>query len=88
MASQRNGTLYVGMTNDLVRRCYEQREAIVPGFTKTYRVRRLVWFESHETPLAAIAREKAVKKWRRKWKLDLIEASNPQWRDLFDEIAC
>ena len=87
MASKRNGTLYIGVTNDLVRRSYEHCEGLAPGFTRTYSVTRLVWFEQHETALAAIAREKALKKWRRSWKLELIEAANPQWRDLFDDIA-
>ena len=87
MASQRNGTLYIGVTNDLVRRGHEHREGLAPGFTRQHGVKRLVWYEIHETARAAITREKALKKWRRAWKLDLIEKNNPQWRDLFDEIA-
>ncbi|HZD24659.1 MAG TPA: GIY-YIG nuclease family protein [Alphaproteobacteria bacterium] len=87
MASRRNGTLYIGMTNDLVRRAFEHRKGLVPGFTKRYGVGRLVWYESHDTALAAIQREDTMKHWSRAWKLALIEAMNPDWRDLFDEIA-
>ena len=79
LASRRHGTLYVGVTNDLIRRVYEHRIKAVPGFTKQYRVDRLVYFEIFDDPVAAITREKQVKKWRRDWKIALIEAENPDW---------
>ena len=82
LASQRNGTLYVGVTSDLIRRVQEHREGLVPGFTKRHAVKLLVYFEAHRDINEAILREKCIKRWRRKWKLDLIEAQNPQWRDL------
>jgi putative endonuclease len=87
MASSPNGTLYLGVTNNLIRRAYEHREGLVEGFTKRYDITRLVYFEQHETPLAAIQREKNIKHWSRKWKIDLISTQNPGWRDLFDEIT-
>ena len=87
VASDRNGTLYVGVTNDLVRRVYEHKNKILRGFTSQYGVDRLVWFEVYDDPTNAIAREKDIKKWRRAWKLRLIEQSNPQWVDLYDQIS-
>jgi putative endonuclease len=87
LTSDRNGTLYVGVTNDLVRRVYEHKSKVVRGFTKRYGVDRLVWFEVYDDPTNAIAREKDIKKWRRAWKLRLIEQSNPQWLDLYDQIS-
>jgi putative endonuclease len=87
VASRRNGTLYVGMTDDLARRAFEHRKGIVSGFTKRYGVKSLVWFEMHDDREAAIFRERQIKKWNRVWKLELIEKLNPRWRDLFDEIA-
>jgi putative endonuclease len=81
LASGRNGTLYVGVTNDLISRVHEHREGLVPGFTKRYGVKPLVYFEEHSDINEAILREKRVKRWRRRWKLALIEAQNPQWRD-------
>jgi putative endonuclease len=87
LANAPNGTLYVGVTNDLVRRVYEHREGLADGFTKRYEVKNLVFFEQHETPAAAIQREKNIKHWPRKWKVDLICTVNPHWRDLFEEIA-
>jgi len=87
LASRRNGTLYVGVTNDLIRRVYEHKIKAVPGFTSTYRVDRLVWFECYEEPISAITREKELKKWRRDWKISLIETDNPDWHDLFDAIS-
>ena len=87
LASKRNGTLYIGMTNDLIRRINEHKHDLVAGFTKQYGVHRLVWYETADTPLAAITREKQLKKWNRVWKLRLIEAMNPDWKDLYDEIA-
>jgi putative endonuclease len=82
MASARNGTLYIGVTNDMARRCYEHREGLVPGFTKKYDVKILVWFEEHGDIREAILREKRIKKWERAWKLRLIESVNPAWNDL------
>ena len=87
LASGRNGTLYLGVTNDLVRRVYEHKNKVVRGFTKQYGVDRLVWFETYDDPTNAIAREKDIKKWRRAWKLRLIERSNPQWVDLYEQIS-
>jgi len=87
LASERNGTLYLGVTRDLVRRVYEHKTKAKPGFTKRYGVQRLVWFEVYDDPTNAITREKDIKKWQRAWKLRLIEEANPQWRDLYDEIA-
>ncbi len=82
LCSKRNGTLYTGVTSDLVKRTYEHKNDLAEGFTKKYGVHRLVWYEVHETAEAAITREKQLKKWNRKWKLRLIEKDNPEWRDL------
>jgi putative endonuclease len=87
LASRRNGTLYVGVTSNLVKRVWEHRENVVPGFTKTYGVHRLVWFEQHATAESAIRREKRLKTWLRAWKIELIEQANPHWDDLYDSIA-
>jgi putative endonuclease len=87
LASAPGGTLYVGVTNDLIRRTYEHREGLVPGFTKKYGVKRLVYYEAHDTAIAAIQREKNIKHWSREWKIDLIVSMNPVWRDLYDEIT-
>jgi len=86
LASKRNGTLYTGVTNDLVRRTYEHREKLVEGFTKKYGVTMLVWHEEFGTIDLAIKREKRIKKYPRRWKLNLIEERNPDWRDLWDQI--
>lgn len=86
LASARNGTLYVGVTADLVRRVWQHREKLVAGFTKKYNVHTLVWYEAHETMMSAIAREKAIKKWPRAWKLKIIERENPTWRDLYPDL--
>jgi len=83
LASGRVGTLYVGVTSDLIKRIWEHKNDIIPGFTKTYRVHSLVWFEQHETMESAILREKAIKEWKRAWKVELIEKSNAKWRDLY-----
>ena len=85
--SKRNGTLYIGVTNDILRRAFEHRSNVVEGFVRDYGVHRLVFVEFHETMADAILREKRLKKWRRAWKLDLIERGNPQWRDLYDELT-
>jgi putative endonuclease len=87
LASKADGTIYVGVTNDLVRRVYEHRQGLVRGFTKKYGVKSLVYFEQYDTALAAIQREKNIKHWPREWKIDLITSTNPTWRDLYDEIA-
>jgi putative endonuclease len=87
LASQKNGTLYIGVTSDLVKRCWEHKENLVEGFTKRYKIHYLVYFELHETMTDVIQREKQIKKWRRAWKLSLIEEQNPEWRDLSNEIV-
>jgi putative endonuclease len=86
LASKRNGTLYISFTNDLVRRVYEHKNNIVKGFTQKYRVHHLVYFEQYHDVYEAIYREKQLKKWDRKWKLELIEKENPEWNDLYDEL--
>lgn len=83
LASESYGTLYVGVTSDLVRRIWQHREGLADGFTKTYQVKRLVWYEIHDDIIAAIAREKQLKKWQRAWKVELIQKANPEWRDLY-----
>ena len=87
MASAPNGTLYVGVTNNLVRRVFEHREGLVAGFTKRYGVTSLVYYEQHDTAYAAIQREKNIKHWSRQWKIDLIRGMNPNWRDLYSDIT-
>jgi len=86
MASRRNGTLYVGVTNNVARRAYEHRNGVGAAFTCKYGVRRLVWYENYADVNEAIAREKRLKKWRRAWKLELIEAMNPDWADLYETL--
>ncbi len=86
LASKRNGTLYVGATSDLMRRVWEHKQNAVDGFTKKYGVHMLVWFEMHQDMYSAITREKALKEWKRAWKLELIERGNPTWKDLYDEL--
>ncbi len=87
LASKKNGTLYIGVTSDLVRRVYEHKYNLVEGFTKKYAVHSLVYFESTESVESAITREKQLKKWNRAWKVQLIEKVNPTWKDLYSEIA-
>lgn len=87
LASRPRGTLYVGVTSDLVKRVWEHKQGLVEGFTKKYRVKSLVWFEQTESIEAAIAREKQIKKWNRAWKVELIEKTNPAQCDLFPEIV-
>jgi putative endonuclease len=82
LASQRNGTLYIGVTSNLPKRVWEHREGVVAGFTKDYGVKNLVWYELHENAESAITREKQIKKWNRIWKLSMIEKANPDWKDL------
>jgi putative endonuclease len=87
LASGPGGTLYVGVTNNLVRRVFEHRNGLVRGFTKRYGIKQLVYFEEHATAPLAIQREKNIKHWPREWKIDLIVSMNPDWRDLYNEIA-
>ena len=86
VASKRNGTLYVGVTSNVAKRVWEHKNNVVEGFTRRYGLHRLVWYEVHETMESAIVREKRIKGWRRIWKLELIEATNPDWEDLYDTI--
>lgn len=87
LASKQNGTLYVGVTSNLLQRVWQHKNDVVTGFTKRYRVHSLVWYEVHETMEGAITREKAVKRWKRDWKIELIQRSNPSWRDLYDDLG-
>jgi putative endonuclease len=87
LASQRNGTLYTGHTDNLIRRVYEHKEEVRRGFTSKYGVKTLVWYESFETRPGAFARERAIKKWNRAWKIEMIERFNPGWRDLYDDLG-
>ncbi len=87
LASKPGGTLYTGVINDLIRRTYEHRNGMVAGFTRRYGVKLLVYFEQYDDPVTAIQREKNIKHWSREWKIDLIVAGNPEWRDLYDEIV-
>ncbi len=87
LASKPHGTLYVGVTSNPIQRIWQHRNNWTEGFTKRYLVHRLVWYEVHESMESAIQRERAVKKWNRAWKIDLMEKGNPTWRDLYDEIA-
>jgi putative endonuclease len=86
LASRRNGTLYVGVTSDLMKRVWEHKNDFVEGFTKRYGVHTMVWYERHETMESAIAREKAIKEWKRIWKLEMIERTNPDWKDLYQDL--
>ena len=86
VSSQRNGTLYIGVTNDLARRIHEHKTKALPGFTSRHNVCDLVWYEEHTDINDAIAREKSLKRWERKWKLKLIEAVNPEWLDLYEML--
>ena len=87
LASKSNGTLYVGVTSDLLQRVWRHKNGLVKGFTERYGVHMLVWYEVHETMESAIMREKAIKKWNRSWKVRLIEEGNPTWRDLYGEVV-
>lgn len=87
LASERNGTLYVGVTSDLIRRVYEHKNNLVGGFTEKYHVHRLVYFEVTEDIHSAIKREKQIKKWNRAWKIELIEKNNPEWKDLYFDLV-
>jgi putative endonuclease len=87
LASKINGTLYIGVTSNLIKRIWEHKNNLVQGFTKQYNVHDLVWYEMHENMESAIAREKTLKEWKRIWKLELIESSNPDWNDLYNTIV-
>ncbi|MBI5264134.1 MAG: GIY-YIG nuclease family protein [Bradyrhizobium sp.] len=87
LASRRDGAIYVGVTNDIIRRIFEHRSKAVSGFTSKYNITRLVWFEIYNDPVSAITREKELKKWKRAWKTKLIEKNNPNWDDLYDSIC-
>lgn len=87
LASGKHGTLYLGVTRDLVRRVYEHKSKAKPGFSSRYNVDRLVWFEAYDDPTSAITREKEIEKWRRNWKIRLIEEDNPDWNDLYVRIT-
>ena len=86
LASGKHGTLYIGMTNDLVRRVYQYKNKLIRGFTSQYDVHLLVWYQGYDNPTSAIEREKELKKWRREWKVNLIEQDNPNWDDLYPAI--
>ncbi len=87
LTNRRNGTLYVGVTSALPKRVWEHKNKLVPGFTRKYGLDKLVWYERHETMESAILREKAIKNWKRLWKLRAIEERNPDWRDLYEELV-
>jgi putative endonuclease len=87
LTNKPRATLYVGVTNDLIRRTYEHREELVKGFTQRYGLKMLVHFEKYDAPATAIQREKNIKHWPRLWKLQLVESGNPQWRNLYDDIT-
>lgn len=87
MASKRNGTLYIGVTSDLIKRVWQHKNNLAEGFTKEYHVPKLVWYECHNTMESAIIREKRIKNWKRRWKLDLIEEKNPFWKDRYNDIT-
>ena len=87
LASGPYGTLYIGATSDLIRRVWQHREALAHGFTEQYRIKQLVWYEQHTDILAAITREKHLKKWRREWKIELVHQSNPHWHDLYPTLT-
>ncbi len=86
LANKQNGTVYIGVTSDIVKRVWEHKNNLVDGFTKKYDIHTLVYFETFEDIEEAIKREKQLKKWNRKWKLDLIEKGNPEWEDLYEQI--
>jgi len=86
LASKPNGTLYTGVTSNLIQRVWQHKHDVIQGFTRKYNVKTLVYYEVHENAESALTREKKIKRWRRAWKLDLIEDSNPEWRDLYDDI--
>jgi putative endonuclease len=86
LASRRNGTLYIGMTDDIAKRAWQHRNGVIPGFTERYDVKLLVWLEVHDTRESAFLRERQMKKWNRAWKIRIIEKENPTWNDLWDDL--
>jgi putative endonuclease len=86
LANKRNGTLYIGVTSNLVKRVWEHKNDVIEGFTRRYNIHLLVWYELYNDMESAIMREKRIKEWKRKWKLELIESSNPKWKDLYSKI--
>ena len=86
LASKRNGTLYIGVTNSLIRRVYEHKNGLIEGFTKKYKVHNLVFYERFDDVKSAIRHEKQLKRWNRKWKIELIEKDNPEWKDLYEDL--
>ena len=86
LASKKNGTLYIGVTSNLIKRVWEHKNNIIVGFTQKYQVHNLIWYEVHQEMESAIVREKRLKKWRREWKVKLIEKENPQWQDLYSDL--
>lgn len=87
MSNKVNGTLYIGVTSDLVKRVWQHKQSVIEGFTALYKLHMLVWYEVHETMETAIAKEKVMKNWKRSWKLDRIYNLNPSWRDLYEDIC-
>jgi putative endonuclease len=87
VASKRNGTLYTGMTDDLLKRVWQHKEGLIPGFTRDHGVKVLVWYEVHDTREGALVRERRIKKWNRAWKLEIIEKLNPDWADLSRDLS-
>ena len=87
LSSKRNGTLYTGVTSDIIKRVYEHKQNVVEGFTKKYNIHMLVWYEIHDSAESAINKEKQIKKWKRTWKLKLIEKDDPEWIDLYESIC-
>lgn len=88
LTNKKNGTLYIGVTTSLVHRIYQHKHELVDGFTKQYDLKTLVYFEKYDSYAQAVKREKRLKEWQRKWKIDLIEKENPEWRDLYEDINC
>ena len=86
LASKKNGTLYTGVTSNIIKRTWQHKNGLIEGFSKKYNIKNLVYYEVHANPESAITREKQIKKWRRAWKLRLIEEKNPEWKDLYEEI--
>ncbi|HTD29692.1 MAG TPA: GIY-YIG nuclease family protein [Xanthomonadaceae bacterium] len=87
LATKLHGTMYIGATSELIQRTWQHKEHFIDGFTKRYGITRLVWFEMHETMEGAITREKQLKKWKRDWKIHLVEETNPRWDDLYEQIV-